>query len=52
MKYISTRNNNTFIDFERVSLKGLASDGGLYLPKDWSRTKTLNLAKKKYFLKI
>ena len=36
MKYISTRNNNTSIDFERVSLKGLASDGGLYLPKDWS----------------
>ena len=36
MKYISTRNNNTSIDFERVSLKGLASDGGFYLPKDWN----------------
>ena len=35
MKYISTRNNNTFIDFERVCLKGLAPDGGLYLPKNW-----------------
>ena len=33
MKYVSTRNNNTFIDFERVCLKGLARDGGLYLPK-------------------
>ncbi len=36
MKYISTRNNKKAIDFERVSLKGLAKDGGLYLPKDWS----------------
>ena len=36
MKYISTRNNKKAIDFESVSLKGLANDGGLYLPKDWS----------------
>ena len=36
MKYISTRNNNTLIDFERVCLKGLAPDGGLYLPKSWN----------------
>ncbi len=36
MKYISTRNNKTSIDFESVSLTGLAADGGLYLPKDWS----------------
>ena len=39
MKYISTRNNNTSIDFERVSLKGLSSDGDFYLPKDWSSKK-------------
>ena len=37
MKYTSTRNNKAFIDFESVSLKGLAADGGLYLPRDWSK---------------
>ena len=46
MKYVSTRNNNTFIDFERVSLKGLAPDGGLYLPKTGMK-KILNTCKKK-----
>ena len=46
MKYISTRNNNTSIDFERVSLKGLASDGGLYLPKDWSNKENFKFSKK------
>ena len=45
MKYISTRNNNTSIDFERVSLKGLASDGGLYLPKDWSSNENFKFSK-------
>ena len=35
MKYASTRNNRISIDFESVSLKGLAADGGLYLPKNW-----------------
>ena len=52
MKYISTRNNNTFIDFERVSLKGLASDGGLYLPKDWSNDENFKFSKNEIFLKI
>ena len=49
MKYISTRNNNTFIDFERVSLKGLASDGGLYLPKDWCDDGNFKFSKKEIF---
>jgi len=33
MKYISTRNNSKEYDFGEVFLKGLADDGGLYVPK-------------------
>ena len=33
MKYISTRNNKTEFTFKEVFLKGLADDGGLYVPK-------------------
>ena len=49
MKYISTRNNNTFIDFESVSLKGLAADGGLYLPKNWDTENNFNNEKQNKF---
>ena len=45
MKYTSTRNNKAFIDFESVSLKGVAPDGGLYLPKDW-HTENFRFSKK------
>jgi threonine synthase len=34
MKYISTRGNAPELTFEEVLLTGLASDGGLYVPKD------------------
>ncbi|MDF1763252.1 MAG: threonine synthase [Oleibacter sp.] len=34
MKYISTRGNAPELSFEDVLLTGLASDGGLYVPKD------------------
>ncbi len=34
MKYISTRGNAPELSFEEVLLTGLASDGGLYVPKD------------------
>ncbi|MEK9712706.1 MAG: threonine synthase [Thalassolituus sp.] len=34
MKYISTRGNAPELTFEDVLLTGLASDGGLYVPKD------------------
>ena len=34
MKYISTRGNAPELNFEDVLLTGLASDGGLYVPKD------------------
>ena len=33
MKYISTRNNKLEFEFKDVFIKGLADDGGLYVPK-------------------
>ena len=33
MKYISTRNNKKEFDFKEVFIKGLADDGGLFIPK-------------------
>ena len=33
MKYISTRNNSNEYSFEEVFIKGLADDGGLFIPK-------------------
>jgi len=32
MKYVSTRNNSKEYNFEEVFIKGLADDGGLYVP--------------------
>tara|TARA_R110000782_G_scaffold78276_3_gene155026 strand:+ start:65062 stop:66465 length:1404 start_codon:yes stop_codon:yes gene_type:complete len=37
MKYISTRGGAPALGFEEVTLAGLASDGGLYLPESWPR---------------
>jgi threonine synthase len=37
MKYISTRGNAPSLDFGGVTLAGLASDGGLYVPENWPR---------------
>jgi threonine synthase len=37
MEYVSTRGSAPALDFEGVTLAGLASDGGLYLPRDWPR---------------
>ncbi len=37
MKYISTRGQAPALDFEAVTLAGLASDGGLYVPESWPR---------------
>jgi len=37
MQYISTRGSAPALDFEGVTLAGLASDGGLYLPVEWPR---------------
>jgi threonine synthase len=35
MKYVSTRGSAPSLDFEGVTLAGLASDGGLYVPAVW-----------------
>lgn len=37
MQYISTRGSAPTLDFEGATLAGLASDGGLYLPREWPR---------------
>ena len=34
MKYVSTRNNSIEFSFEQVFIKGLADDGGLFVPKN------------------
>ncbi len=47
MKYISTRADKKLLDFKEVTLKGLASDGGLYVPNNWKKT-NLNLVGKNY----
>ncbi|MFM5917860.1 MAG: threonine synthase [Novosphingobium sp.] len=35
MEYVSTRGEALALDFEGVTLAGLASDGGLYVPREW-----------------
>ncbi|MGB3165764.1 MAG: threonine synthase [Alteraurantiacibacter sp.] len=41
MRYVSTRgsavNSSEALDFEGVTLAGLAGDGGLYVPQEWPR---------------
>jgi len=37
MRYISTRGAAPIVEFEGVTLAGLASDGGLYVPETWPR---------------
>ena len=43
MNYVSTRNNQPRLKFKDVFLKGLADDGGLFVPKS-----LFNLMKKNY----
>ena len=35
MEYVSTRGAAPALDFEGVTLAGLAGDGGLYVPREW-----------------
>ncbi|MFC3102220.1 threonine synthase [Altererythrobacter lauratis] len=37
MEYISTRGAAPALDFAGVTMAGLASDGGLYVPREWPR---------------
>ncbi len=44
MEYVSTRGSASALDFEGVTLAGLASDGGLYLPNEWPRFSEAEIA--------
>jgi threonine synthase len=44
MQYVSTRGSAPALDFEAVTLAGLASDGGLYLPVEWPRFSEAEIA--------
>jgi threonine synthase len=44
MDYISTRGSAPALDFEGVTLAGLASDGGLYVPREWPRFSEAEIA--------
>jgi len=44
MEYVSTRGSAPALDFEGVTLAGLASDGGLYLPREWPRFSEAEIA--------
>ncbi len=44
MDYISTRGSAPALDFEGATLAGLASDGGLYLPREWPRFSEAEIA--------
>ena len=44
MDYISTRGSAPALDFQGVTLAGLASDGGLYVPREWPRFSEAEIA--------
>ena len=51
MKYISTRNNKETFEFKDVFIKGLADDGGLFIPESltkYSETEINSFAKLEY----
>ena len=51
MKYISTRNNKKTFEFKDVFIKGLADDGGLFIPetlRKYSETEISSFAKLEY----
>ena len=48
MEYISTRNTQKIFSFKDVFLKGLASDGGLFVPKQIPLYNSQELEKLRY----
>jgi len=44
VRYVSTRGEAPELDFEDVLLTGLARDGGLYVPAEWPKFSTPELA--------
>ncbi|MEC8767613.1 MAG: threonine synthase, partial [Actinomycetota bacterium] len=45
MRYVSTRGKSPEASFKEVLLRGLAPDGGLYLPTKWPQFKVNELRK-------
>ena len=43
MRYVSTRDNSKEYSFEDVFVKGLADDGGLYVPKSLKKYSSAEL---------
>jgi threonine synthase len=43
MRYTSTRGQAATLNFEEVTLAGLASDGGLYMPEKWPTLSTAQI---------
>lgn len=44
MRYVSTRGRAPALDFAEVTLAGLASDGGLYVPESWPELTSAEIA--------
>ena len=44
MNYLSTRGNAAAVDFEDALLRGLAEDGGLYMPAHWPQISPQQIA--------
>ncbi|MEZ5709519.1 MAG: threonine synthase [Blastomonas sp.] len=44
MEYLSTRGAKAALNFEDVTLAGLAGDGGLYVPREWPRFSEAEIA--------
>ncbi|WP_088311542.1 threonine synthase [Novosphingobium sp. B 225] len=44
MEYVSTRGSAPALNFEAATLAGLASDGGLYVPREWPRFSAEDIA--------
>jgi len=44
MEYVSTRGTAPALNFEDVTLAGLANDGGLYVPREWPRFSKTEIA--------
>jgi threonine synthase len=44
MDYVSTRGSAPALDFAGATLAGLASDGGLYVPREWPRFSEAEIA--------
>ena len=49
MKYISTRNNYKKYNFREVFIRGLAPDGGLYIPLNIPKYSSTKLKKMSNF---